>query len=99
MVLLDLDLVSCYTCICLGLYRNQLYYIEVVKSAGIWKVIQQEFKDLGVHSMFFKPYVKTCFYASLFGGGVKAMLGGVVKNQAKNAGITLPEFEKSEKFL
>ncbi len=32
--------------------------------------------------------MKTCFYASLFGGGTQAMMKGVFKEVAKNRGIT-----------
>lgn len=99
MIILDLDLVSCYTCIILGLYPEKTYFIhKVVSKTGIWNFIKDDFEAQGKLDLFHKPYVKICFYASLFGGGITAMVDGIVKDEAKKHGQKESEFRQSAIF-
>ena len=99
MVILDLDLVSCYTGIVCGLYPNQLIHIpEALRGEGLWKSFETQFKDMGKHELYNKSYIKICFYSALFGGGPKAMIEGKVDSEAKQGGMTAAEFKKTDDF-
>ena len=99
MVVLDVDLVSCYTSIVCGLYPSELFYIpEALKGVGIWASLEKQFIDMGKPELYNKPYLKICFYSALFSGGGKAMIDGVVESEAKQVGITVAEFKKTEDF-
>lgn len=93
MIIFDLDLVSCYLSILIGLFSKKLYYINAaLKTGRIWKFIENEFKNIGKSEVYHKSFVKIYFYASLFGGGSKAMIGGILENEGKLYGMTEKEF-------
>ncbi len=99
MVILDVDLVSCYTGIICGLYLGQLIHIpEALKGIGIWKSLEKQFKDMGKPELYNKPYLKICFYSALFSGGSKAMIDGVVNSEAIQSGITTTQFKKTDEL-
>ena len=98
-VTLDLDLVSCYTCIICRLYPDKLHHIrEAVQTVGLWKFLEREFEEKGMKDMYNKPCVKICFYSALFGGTVKAMLDGLIKQEAKDAGMSEQNFRNTFEF-
>lgn len=93
MVLLDLDLVSCYTSVLVGLYPDKLPLVKrAVETVGIWKFIENEFKQKGKESKFEKTFVKICFYSVIFGGGTQAMVDAIVAEVQKRFGMTKKEF-------
>lgn len=99
MVLLDLDLVSCFTCILLGLYPDKLPLVhKAVNTVEIWNAIKKKFINLGKETSFHKPYVKICFYSVIFGGGSKAMVNGILDDECKKSGLRPEEFRESQAY-
>jgi phage/plasmid-associated DNA primase len=99
MVILDLDLISCYTSVLCGLYPHKLPLVKkAVETIGIWRFIEKEFERKGVKDKFNKQYVKICFYSVIFGGGSKAMVDGIIDQQRKAFGMVLKQYEKTDEF-
>jgi len=99
MVLLDLDLVSWYTSILLGLYPDKLPLVkQAVETDGIWEAIRKEFVRQNVGDLYTNSFVKICFYSVLFGGGAKAMINGILEKTAKSLGMTPQQFRDSEHY-
>lgn len=70
MVILDLDLASCYTTALIGMYPNKLLRVKLaVESGSIWESLNKEFIKMGKGEYDKKPYVKACFYSVIFSGG------------------------------
>ncbi len=54
MVLLDLDIVSCFTWVLLGFYPSHLPLIkQAVTTDGIWKAFEKQFQISGKGLFFF----------------------------------------------
>ena len=100
-VILDLDLVSCYTSIMVGLYPQSLEALQAaIEGPGLWKYIQQkEFVSNGRGDDYNKTAVKVCVYSAYFGGGNKAMLKGILESNRKDLGLTEKQFRESSYFL
>lgn len=99
MVILDLDLVSCYTTVLIALFPLKLIRVKrAVEAGSIWEALREEFVRLGKGEYYKKPYVKACFYSVIFGGGIKAMVGSILGSVQKNLGMTPKEFENSDMF-
>ena len=97
---MDLDLVSCYTSILLGLYPQSLEALQAaVEGPGLWNYIQTEFKLNKRLDAYNKSAVKVCVYSAYFGGGNKAMLKGILESNRKDLGITEKQFRESSYFL
>jgi phage/plasmid-associated DNA primase len=96
MVILDMDLKSCYTSILLGLFPLELFQVTKAIEAGLWKQFEKEFKDSGRAGLFNKPAVKICTYSSFFGGGPNAMIQGCLEFMRKELGMRPVEFRKSK---
>jgi len=86
-VFLDIDLVSCYTSILLGLYNERLPSVNNAVSIGLWNYIEEEFKKQGLEKEFHKPSVKIAVHSSLFRGGNNAMIQGILEKHRKDAGM------------
>ncbi len=97
--IVDFDLKSCYTSILLGLYPEPLNAVkQAIEGPGLWNYIQSEFKKKGREKVFNKPAVKVCVYSSLFLGGQKAMMEGIIDNFRKDVGMTKPDWRKSSHY-
>lgn len=97
MVLLDLDIVSCYTCVLLGLYPDKLPLIsQAVRSGSIWNSLKQEFIDRGKGEVYNKTYAKAYFYSVIFSGGATAMIESVLTNLQESLGMRPQEFKDAE---
>jgi P4 family phage/plasmid primase-like protien len=95
-ILVDLDIVSCYTSILLGLYSDHLGTLQhAIETKGLWKYIQEEFLKNGKGEVFNKPAVKICVYSSFFMGGNRAMINGILESFRKDLGLTEREFKDS----
>ncbi len=89
-----------YTCILIGLYPDKLFLVhKAVSTVGIWNGIQKEFQNIRMEEYFYKPYVKICFYSVLFGGGVKALVEGILDDECKKSGMRPQEFRNSDIYL
>jgi len=98
-VIIDFDLVSCYTSIVMGLYRQELQALDnAMKGPGIWEHIKQEFIRKGQGSSYSKPAVKICVYSSFFGGGPAAMIDGIIESFRLDCGQSLAEFKDNKDF-
>nr|YP_009710004.1 putative phage/plasmid DNA primase [Coleochaete scutata]QFU80109.1 putative phage/plasmid DNA primase [Coleochaete scutata] len=96
MILVDLDIVSCYTAILLGLYQDHLSSLQAaIETVGLWNYIKGEFEKRGRGSVFNKPAVKICVYSSFFMGGSRAMINGILENFRKDLGLSNQEFLNS----
>ncbi len=96
MVLLDLDLVSCYTSILLGLYPDHLRALQLaIEGEGLWNYIKGEMERNGRGSVYNKAAVKICTYSSFFLGGNRAMMNGILEQFRKDSGLTNREFKDS----
>jgi phage/plasmid-associated DNA primase len=94
--IVDFDLKSCYISILLGLYPEPLGAIrKAIEGPGLWNYIKSEFIKKGRENVFNKPAVKICVYSSLFLGGSKAMIEGIIDSLRKDIGMTKPDFRKS----
>lgn len=97
MVLLDLDLVSCYTSLLIALYPRKLVRVKMaVDSGSVWESLRKEFIKMGKEELYKKPYVKACFYSVIFSGGSKAMVESILEDIEKGLGVTKAQFEKME---
>ncbi len=97
--IVDFDLKSCYTSILLGLYPEPLNAVrQAIEGPGLWNYIKSEFKKKGRMQVFNKPAVKICVYSSLFLGGHKAMMEGIIDNFRKDVGMTKPDWRKSSHY-
>lgn len=97
MVLLDLDLVSCYTMVLIGMYPDDLVRVKrAVQSGSIWDALKQEFINIGKEDLFQKPYVKACFYSVIFSGGAKAMIESILLNIRNGLGMVESEFKETD---
>lgn len=97
MILLDLDLVSCYTMVLIALYPDDLIRVrQAVKSGSIWEALRQKFISLGKEELYKKPYVKACFYSVIFSGGAKAMIESILLGIRNGLGMTEKQFAESE---
>jgi hypothetical protein len=93
MCILDLDLVSCYTSILLGIYPAELRSIQnAIETRGLWETIKNEFEKKGKGHVFNKPAVKICVYSSFFLGGYRAMMNGILDYFRKDLGLTNKQF-------
>lgn len=93
MVVLDLDLASCYTTVLIALYPRKLVRVKrAVEAGSIWEALKKEFINIGRPESYQKPYVKACFYSVIFGGGKNAMVNSILKNVYKTLGMTETEF-------
>ena len=97
-VLIDVDLKSCYTCVLLGLYPQSLTTLNEGLKKGLWKYIENCFIEQDVEKHFDKAAVKICVYGSLFQGGSKMMIEGIIKNKAEDIGLKLREFKETPDF-
>lgn len=94
--LVDLDIVSCYTSILLGLYPQELRCLQLaIEGGGLWKFIREEFESRGSGHLFNKPAVKVCVYSSFFQGGNRAMINGIMEHFRKDIGFSESEFRHS----
>lgn len=91
---LDIDLVSCYTSILLGLYPTRLPSVLRAVNQGLWGFIEGEFKAQGVHDSFHKPSVKIAVHSSLFRGGNNAMITGILEGHRKDVGMAPKEWRE-----
>lgn len=97
--ILDLDLVSCYTSILLGLCPSELHHIaQAIETIGLWNYIENEFKRNNMGPLFNKSAVKVYVYSSVFQGGNTAMIEGIMDNFRKNAGMTPAEFRECNDY-
>lgn len=99
-IIIDFDLVSCYTAILLiGLYPYELKALQMaIETVGLWKYLYNEFEKNGQASVYNKPAVKICTYSSFFLGGNKAMIEGIMDSFRKDAGFTQDEWKDSPEF-
>ena len=98
-VILDLDLVSCYTSILINLYPERLEGLQkAIERGELWKFIETEFEEEGCLEAYDKSAVKTCVYCSLYGGGEKAMLKAIMDAYRNDLGQTQAEFQTSEYY-
>jgi hypothetical protein len=95
--IVDFDLVSGYTSILVGLYRNVFEALQqAIEVDGLWNFIKGEFKKNGVEHHFDKPAVKICVYSPFFLGGNKAMNEGILESIQRDTGMTKVEFDQSK---
>lgn len=96
-VIVDVDLISCYVSVLLGLYPKELEAIQsAIEGQGLWEFIKSEFEKNGKLKDYHKPFVKICVYASFFLGGTKAMMEGILESVREEVGMTKDEFRKSD---
>lgn len=99
MVILDLDLMSCYTSILLGLFPDQLQALQVaVEGVGLWNYIKGEMERNGRGHIYNKPAVKRCTYSSFFLGGNNAMINSILEYYRVDAGLGQREFKDSDMY-
>lgn len=91
--MIDIDLVSCYQSILLGLFNSRLPRLEAAVKVGLWDYIRSEFDKMGVGDVYHKPSVKVAVHASLFRGGATAMTRGIIEKWRKDAGLTPSEWK------
>lgn len=97
--IVDVDLRSAYTSVLLGLYPHELQRLRVIlRNTNLWDSIKEDYRKAERLSYYDKPSVKVCVYASLFGGGKKAMFESILENKRKAAGMTDKEFKADEMF-
>lgn len=97
--IVDVDLRSAYVSVLLGLYPAELQGLHMtLKNTTLWDSIQQDFIKANLSSYYDKPSVKVCVYASLFGGGEKAMFESILENKRKAAGLTEREFKQDDMY-
>lgn len=97
--IVDYDLVSCYTSILRGLYGDYLVSVnEALNGIGLWKSIENQFKDANMGESFHKDSVKICVYSSFFQGGSGTMAKGIQDKFREIAGLKQREFDKSTYF-
>lgn len=97
--IIDLDIKSCYISILLGLYPEDLGIVQrAMEQGGLWNFIKDEFEHQGQGSLYNKPLAKICVYSSLFQGGIKAMVNGILEHFRKEVGLSPKEFRESEMF-
>nr|YP_009478058.1 hypothetical protein AnanMp22 [Anthoceros angustus]AVP12834.1 hypothetical protein AnanMp22 [Anthoceros angustus] len=100
LVIIDLDLVSCFTSILLGLFPEELSLVRKAVDHGLWKYLEEEFHRNGKGGdLFKKGPVKICVYSSFFGGGTKAMTTGIMEGFREGLGIRPSEFKKYPDYL
>ena len=93
-VVVDFDLCSCYNTIVLGLFPEELTTIKrALANKGLWEYLREEFIKSGKGDQFNKDAVKICVYSSFFMGGKKAMVKGILENEAKTLGYSIPKFK------
>lgn len=98
-VLVDLDIVSCYTSILLGLYPDHLRAIQrAIEGEGLWNYIKKEFQNNGRGHVYNKPAVKVCVYSSFFMGGNRAMINGILDSFRKDLGLSEREFRNTSYY-
>lgn len=90
---IDIDIVSCYTSILLGLFGDKLPAVEKAVRNGLWASIEKEFQEKGYGDVFHKPSVKIAVHSSLFRGGNNAMINGIEEKWRKDAGLTPKEWK------
>ena len=96
MVILDLDLKSCYTSVLLGLYPDEFPTVsKAVRGLGLWKAMEQEFINMGAGKTYHKGSVKVCVYASCFGGGNNAFTKGIIDKFMSSAGVRKKDIENT----
>lgn len=96
MILVDLDIKSCYTSILLGLYPDPLRALQLaIEQGGLWNFIKKEFEANGRLEVYNKAAVKICVYSSFFLGGNRAMMDGITESFRKDFGLTQKEFQNS----
>ena len=92
--LIDFDLKSCYTSVILGLFHEDLNYVQMaLEDKALWETIRRSFEDQNQGKACHKPAVKVCVYASFFGIGSKAMIGSIGDNVRLDLGLTKPEWK------
>ena len=99
-VILDLDLVSCFMSILLGLHPVPLEALQkAIEGKGLWEYIRIEFEKAGCLSAYNKAAVKICVYSAFFGGGTKGMIQGIMDSFRKDAGLTEDQFKESSFYF
>ena len=97
--IVDVDLRSAYTSVLLGLYPEDLQRLGLIlRNTNLWDSIKEDYYKENIISYYDKPSVKVCVYASLFGGGKKAMFDSILENKTKAAGMTDKEFKLVEMY-
>ncbi len=97
--IVDVDLRSAYTSVLLGLYPHELQRLGfILRNTNLWDSIKEDYIKEDLLPYYDKPSVKVCVYASLFGGGKKAMFESILENKRKAAGMTDKEFKLDKMY-
>lgn len=92
--IIDIDLTSCYVSTMLGLYQEQMPYIdEAVANTGLCKFLENEFIEKPAHKDYNKPAIKVCIYASVFEGGGNAMPEKLLHKVRESLGLQPKPFK------
>ena len=97
--LVDVDIRSAYTTVLMGLYPTALQRMRrILRDTSLWDSIKEDFRMEGKVEFFDKAAVKVCVYASLFGGGHKAMYSSILEGKRKSSTMTEEEFKRDPMY-